>query len=492
MPGIPNYYALFQIPGDASVEEVRRAYHELARKLHPDINRDIDAHDQFLQIKEGFEILSDRKKRIAYDLKLQEENHNPIIVRTSYSRSCLITLPEAQIIYVLLDFTVSPEMVEKAAPPLNLCLVLDRSTSMQGARLNTVKSAAIELTRQMRPVDIVSIVSFSDRAEVVIPSGKRPTQHYIETQVQMIKAGGGTEIFQGMETGFHEVMRNLSSSSINHIILITDGHTYGDEEACLQLADRAAARGIRITSLGIGTEWNDNFIDNLTSRTGGSAFYIARASDIKTFIQEKYISLNQIVAEYVTLKVATENNVVLQSLFRLQPDACLLPLSNQIHLGSVQKNIDLAILLEFNIAPTFEEKNRFLLAQGEVNFVLPYQPALTQRIPVSFSRSMGTPEQEEKPATAIFQALTRLSIFRMQEKARQEVSEGKVEAASVRLQQMATRLISLGEMELAHITMTEADRIQKTHMLSAEGEKSIKYGTRSFLLPSQATARNTL
>jgi hypothetical protein len=70
----------------------------------------------------------------------------------------------------------------------------------------------------------------------------------------------------------------------------------------------------------------------------------------------------------------------------------------------------------------------------------------------------------------------------MQERARQEVADGKVQEASVRLQRLATELLNLGEIELAHTTIMEAERIQQTRMLSAEGEKRIKYGTRSLLL----------
>jgi Ca-activated chloride channel family protein len=49
----------------------------------------------------------------------------------------------------------------------------------------------------------------------------------------MIRAGGGTEIFQGLLAAFTEVRRNLTRSMINHIILITDGRTYGDEQSCI-------------------------------------------------------------------------------------------------------------------------------------------------------------------------------------------------------------------------------------------------------------------
>ena len=482
-----NYYDLLKIPRDAEAEEIRRAYHELARVLHPDKNPSQGATDQFLDLQTAYDTLSDPDRRAAYDKKLKSETDEPILIDVSYSRKHLAILPdEKQLMYVLLEMTATPKLAEQSNPHLNLCLVLDRSTSMHGARMDTVKSAAIELVRQTAPEDIISIVAFSDRAEVLVKSDKPTERHYIETQIQMMRAGGGTEMFQGLEAGFQEVQRRLNRTMVNHIFMITDGHTYGDEASCLQLSDRAALQGIRITGLGIGTEWNDKFIDDLTSRTGGSSFFIAKTNDLHAFMQEKFKSLNQVYAERVTLSLDTPPGVVLNTIFRSQPDPAILPLSDKIRLGSIQKNSGLSLLFEFIIPSVKENTYRLTLGSGEINLVLPFDAAATRKLPVLFSRLSGVAQEKEMPPPALFTALTQLTLYRMQEKASQEVSDGKVQQASLRLQRLATQLFSLGEVTLAQTALMEADRIQQTHMLSAEGEKAIKYGTRAFLLPAKA------
>ena len=81
-------------------------------------------------------------------------------------------LDEPQLIYTLLSFSPGKRFRDSLATPLNLCLVLDRSTSMQGARMDTVKEAAIEMVRNLRPQDQLSIVIFSDRAEVLSAGGR--------------------------------------------------------------------------------------------------------------------------------------------------------------------------------------------------------------------------------------------------------------------------------------------------------------------------------
>ena len=87
----------------------------------------------------------------------------------------------------------------------------------------------------------------------------------------MMQTSGATEIYNGLKAGLQEVRRTVDPSRVNHIILLTDGQTYGDEQACLALAEEAAAKNIGISGMGIGSEWNDIFLDALASKTGGSS-----------------------------------------------------------------------------------------------------------------------------------------------------------------------------------------------------------------------------
>jgi len=484
MPRRPNFYNLLGLPKDATDEEIRRAYHDAARKIHPDVNLEPGATELFIKVNEAYEVLSDVKRRKDYDNELIAESNEPVSIDILYSRQTLSMIGESQLLYILMDFSAAKKFAKQSNPPLNICLVLDRSTSMQGSRLDTVKAAAIELMRQLKPEDLLSIIVFSDRAEVLLPSGRRPERNFIESQIRMIRASGGTEIFQGLEAGFSEICRNSTKSLINHLILITDGRTYGDEDECLQLADKAASMGVRITGLGLGTDWNDIFLDELTARTGGSSIYVSKIEDVREFLQEKFNSLNETYAEGTTLKLSTSSEVVLNSAFRLYPDASILSTKLPIRLGSIPKTAKLSVLMEFLVPPITTDIKRVPIASGELEVVLPLDPSSTYKMPINLSRQIGEGLIDEMPPHTIFQALSQITLYRMQNRARQEVAEGKVQEASLRLQRLGTQLLSLGESDLAQTAFMEAERIQQTHMLSAEGEKRIKYGTRSLLLPA--------
>ena len=89
----------------------------------------------------------------------------------------------------------------------------------------------------------------------------------------------------------------------------------------------------------------------------------------------------------------------------------------------------------------------------------------------------------EPPPRAFVEAMSKLTLYRMQERAKNELAAGEYESATRRLQNMATHLFSQGETELAKTVIHEARHVQQEQNFSQDGEKEIKYGTRSLLLP---------
>ena len=138
-----------------------------------------------------------------------------------------------------------------------------------------VKSNTIWLIRQLRADDSFSIIVFSDQAELLGSLIHKQDLQWIEARISQIQAGGSTEIFNGLRCGLTELQNSFKSNATNHLVLLTDGQTYGDEEDCFTLAKEAASQGIGISSLGYGHHWNDAFLDKLVSLSGGSSLYVS-------------------------------------------------------------------------------------------------------------------------------------------------------------------------------------------------------------------------
>jgi curved DNA-binding protein CbpA len=118
----------------------------------------------FIDIQSAYENLSDPDKKADYDKKLglAGKIDAPLNIRTYFSQSSLVRLDEPQLVYSLIEVNMHPETgLLTSSAPLNIALVVDCSTSMQGIRLDTVKSTAIELIRQLHSDDIF-IAKFND------------------------------------------------------------------------------------------------------------------------------------------------------------------------------------------------------------------------------------------------------------------------------------------------------------------------------------------
>jgi Ca-activated chloride channel family protein len=487
MPRPPNYYVVLGLKSGANAEAIRRAYHQAVRQLHPDVNANPEATELFLKTQEAYEILSDPVRRAAYDAELAIATQPPVTLRTLYSRSHLLQIQEPQLYYALLEIKPEEKAVKelgaRPSPPLNVCLLIDRSTSMQGERMDTVKATAIEILRQLRDEDIFSIVTFSDRAQILAPARRSHNAADIEEEIRSIRPGGGTEILQGLQAALLEVRRHLSRSQVNHIILLTDGRTYGDEKESLSLAAKAAESGIGISGFGIGTDWNDTFLDDIATPSGNQSQYISKAKDIQGFLQKKFYDLGQVFAEQLAFEFQPGPGVTLQYAFRLNPDPGPLHVQAPIRLGNVPLKSELSFVLEFLVEPSSREASEQILVRGESQMNIPAQ-AETPPLEILLTSPVHGTDSEEEPPFELMDAISRVTLYRMQEKARQEVKEGQIEVANRRLQSLATQLLAQGKHALANTVLAEARNLLNTRALSMEGEKGIKYGTRSLFLPA--------
>jgi Ca-activated chloride channel homolog len=480
-----DYYTLLGIARDASAEEIRQAYFEAARRLHPDKNVALGETELFIGIQEAYDVLSNPRKRLAYDASLPPEiNSTPVDQRIVFSRSNLLEINEPQLVYVLLELAPKAVISQAATPPLNICLVIDRSTSMQGGNMDVVKTTAVQIAEKLKTQDYYSLVAFSDRAEVILPAERGADTKKMEARIQMIQCSGGTEIFSGLEAGYNEVLRNQRNSASNHIILLTDGRTYGDEEKSLDLARTAAEKGIHIRCLGIGSEWNDTFLDQLASLTGGSCMYISRPQDIQRILLEQISQLTQSYAEDLRIEFTVPEGVELRYAFRITPEPGLLPLVSPLRLGALIKNTILQVLMEFVVYSTGGH-DMVALLDGKLSLSLSDLVARGSTFPLKFIRPVKNEASKDAPSAEIVSALSKLSLYRLQEQARLEVSAGEYEHAVEHLQRLATHLLACGERGLARTALLEAEQINKEKSFSQEGQKEIKYGTRALIIPGE-------
>ena len=191
---------------------------------------------------------------------------------------------------------------DKERAPLNVALVLDRSGSMSGTKIERAKEAAIQAIRRLDSRDIVSVVIFDDEIEVLIPATKVSNLEGMERKIRSITARNSTALYAGTEKGAAEVRKFFEKGIVNRVILLSDGQANVGPSSPAQLAElgrKLGGRGISVTTLGLGSDYNEDLMVKLASASDGNHKFIESASEMADIFQKEFNTALSVVAQDV-------------------------------------------------------------------------------------------------------------------------------------------------------------------------------------------------
>jgi Ca-activated chloride channel family protein len=194
--------------------------------------------------------------------------------------------------------------------------------------------------------------------------------------------------------------------------------------------------------------------------------------------------MGEVFGDQTSLTLDLPSGVTLSYAFRLHPDTSPLPISPSLKLGNILRESQLVVLLEFTVEPLIRRAYHYELGKGIITLQTHSLEPTGLTIPLQLTRPINHLNLSEIPPHEIVQALSHISLYRMQEKVHTELFAGNIEGANRQLEMLATQLFSRGEKELAETALIEMERLRSTHALSIEGRKQIKYGTRSLAVPT--------
>ncbi len=220
---------------------------------------------------------------------------NELNVRCVMSKDTVSATETEQAIYTLIDIK-SKGGALLGMMPANFALVLDRSGSMDGEKMDNVKEAIGYVVDHLSDADLVSVTIFDDQVETLIPNQAAKNREAIKAAIANVIPRGGTQISDGLKAGLAEVMKGYAKDRVNRILLLTDGQTWDDEDACLKLAEEAGKQGIAITSIGIGNEWNEKLLLQLAERSHGNSHWIQNPIAVLDAFQQEMEGMQAVAA----------------------------------------------------------------------------------------------------------------------------------------------------------------------------------------------------
>jgi Ca-activated chloride channel homolog len=199
--------------------------------------------------------------------------------------------------------------------PLNLALVIDRSGSMEGSKLEKAKEAVIFCLRNLTGADRAAIVSYDDDVRVVSPS--RPLSPEVKNKmigdVRAIYSGGSTNLGGGWLTGAQEVANHQRAANyLSRAILLSDGLANVGITDTGELGHHAAElrdRGVSTTTMGIGADFNEDLLEQMAIKGGGHFYFIEHARQIPDFLHRELGEVLSTCARRVTLELEVPEGV---------------------------------------------------------------------------------------------------------------------------------------------------------------------------------------
>lgn len=231
---------------------------------------------------------------------------------------------------------------------LSLGLVLDKSGSMAGAKLNLAREGAIRAIRSLRAEDRVSVVTYSEDPSVLIRSGSadESAKRVAERRLLEIEPGGGTDLCGGWLRGCEQVGLGLGPGRRGRCLLLTDGlanEGITDRPTIVGHAAELRRRGVTTSTLGVGADFDEGLLREMAEAGGGNFYFAESASQLSDFIAgETGEAINVVVRDAaLILDLPAGASVTSPNPFRIRSE----PRQSVVELGDLVADQVLSLIL---------------------------------------------------------------------------------------------------------------------------------------------------
>ncbi len=195
---------------------------------------------------------------------------------------------------------------QKRTTPINLALVLDRSGSMAGPKLEKAKQAAVVALEGLGADDMFSLVVYDDEAEVLIPAQKVEDTTALKKAIRAIQEGGSTALHAGVEKGATQLRKYFDREKVNRVILLSDGLANvgpSRPQDLSKLGKELRAEGMSVSTVGLGADYNEDLMTALAEASRGNYYYVQDVEKLPGIFKDELGSIKSVVARNVKIRI---------------------------------------------------------------------------------------------------------------------------------------------------------------------------------------------
>ncbi len=219
---------------------------------------------------------------------------------------------QKQLTYVKVGMTGFHMPRERERAPVNVSIVLDRSGSMAGEKLERAKDAAKEAISHLSGDDIFSLVVYDTAVDVLVPATKVSDRELLHERIDSIRSGQSTALFAGVSKGAAELRKFLDMERVNRVILLSDGIANQGPSSPSELGDLGASlikEGISVTTIGLGLDYNEDLMAKLADRSDGNHVFVEHPNQLVGVFNEEFGDILSVVAQEVMIQIRTAESV---------------------------------------------------------------------------------------------------------------------------------------------------------------------------------------
>jgi len=221
--------------------------------------------------------------------------------------------------YLRVRFTAPEAPRHGERLPLDVALVIDKSGSMGGGKLELAKMAARRAVELLGPRDHVALVAYDTEVELLAAGALLDPSHQrrLLTAIDHLHTGSSTNLSGGWLLGCEEVGRAGREGTVARTLLLSDGLANAgitDVEALKTHAGELRARGVATSTFGIGSDFDERLMEGMARAGGGNFYYLQRPEQIPEFLMSELGEALEVVARGAVLTVEVEPGIMIASL----------------------------------------------------------------------------------------------------------------------------------------------------------------------------------